>query len=251
MSNPLKNLNQVKKIKSSLIIDGHYRLGHNELKLLEKGDPCFVIEIYEEKENELVLIDSRLSEDGCAIVGSECRPSDVDSEKWKKTDIMYLFAAYQPKKNDHCYAYEMKHRIGFSEEIIFEMLHQCACTCFYCKQLYEKAYYSENIGSNSNVLNKLETHVGVVTENFDKETLLHNWIEPKKKDIISSTPQNFFEQKIITQQNETEKQLKILQDFYEGHATINGMNLIFDVRLYNNPNGTILKFIDGILQKAT
>lgn len=250
MNNPLKNLTLPKKIKYSNTEYGRYRLNHNEMKFLEKEDSYLLLDIFEICKDdgvefvEQLVIDSKMNDDDCAIVGSECRPNDVNKEKCKQTDFMYLFVAGQRNLDAYCYAYEMKHNIGNKEQTIFDMLEQCAHTCFFCGQLYEKANYSERLTRNNS---SLKYHVGVITEKFNKEFLLHNWIEPKKKNLCRTIPQNFLEQKLQTQQIETEKNLKILQDFYDGHAVINGRDLPFDVRLFDNQR-KVIRFINGILQ---
>ncbi len=251
MNNPLKNLTLPKKIKYSNTEYGRYRLNHNEMKFLEKEDSYLLLDIYEECKNnqvvfvEQVVIDSRMNDGDCAIVGSECRPNDINKDKCKQADLMYLFVANQQNMGAYCYAYEMKHCVGNSENVIFEMLDQCAFTCFFCKQLYEKSCYSEK--NINGIFSPLKYYVGVITEKFDKEVLLNNWIIPKQNSLFTTTPQNFFEQKLQTQQNETKKNLKILQNFYDGHAIINGMDIPFDVRFFDNQR-KIMRFVNGILQ---
>lgn len=247
MSNPLQKISRAKKIKHSNTEYGRFELKHNDLKIFGKEDSYLLLEVHEICKNEdvefheLVVIDSKLSNGDCAIVGSECKSNEV--EEMQKTDILYLFVSNQQNTENHCYAYEIKHRVGNSEKIIIEMIGQWADTCFFCKYLYELAYRGIEPPCSSN----LRCHVGVITESFEKNTLLNNWIEPKKQSLITTKPQNFFEQKLQAQQSETEKKLKILQDFYNGQAIINGTILPFDVRIFDNQR-KVLHFVDGILQ---
>jgi hypothetical protein len=239
MNNPLKKLSY-RKIKPSEIESGRFKVNHNDLRILDEDDSSLQLEVYEKKQDELVVIESSLNANECVLIGSECRPNDI--ENWKKSDIMYLFASTLPNSEDRCYAYEIKQHVGNSEETIFDMLEQCASTSFFAKQLYEKACYGESRQSN------LFTYVGVVTESFNRDELKHDWIEPRQRRLIPADVHDFVQQKMLTQQTEDEKKLLILQDFFDGFAVINGNKMLFDIRYFAEKRH-LMRFVHGVLQK--
>lgn len=236
MTNPLSNLNYSKLAPS----DNGFKICHNQPRFLDKDFSGCSVKIVEQNNEETVFLTSDLSDGECAIVGSECRPDGID-EGWKRTDIMYLFVS--SKTNEaRSYAYDMKLHVGKSENDIYRLIKQCSDTSRLCDSIYERACQKTPDYKEAPV----QMSVGVVTETYDEERL-DWWISKRSELPVSPTPSNFFEQKIQAQAQENSKYLKILQDFKNKKARINGTELPFDIRFFENKNAT-LNFIHGILQ---
>lgn len=223
----------------SNIKNGFYEIKKNQKYVRKYSDDNIDFKIVEIDNgvSEVIYIKSCLAPDEWYFIGNEYCLNLL--EKPKKVDLNYIFFS-DSTHTAISYSIDFKKTLG-GKDVILKLIQQWTCALLYANIIL-LALNDYKMGTS---------HVGVITENNDREYLKRT-IDALKKDIgpdgsVNPLMPAFLIDKNATQNIPNKRELKILEDFYDGKVYINNQCYNIDIRTMTNSTYT-LQFNSGVLQ---
>lgn len=170
---------------------------------LTKDDNELTFFLVEEQEEETLFITTKMQDEQCALIGSECC-NNYDCQK--AIDFFY-FHFFEKDDKARCYLYDLKKTVGTGIDVIKHLVAQWANSIRYTWSVL--AYYN---------VEKYDILLGFVTEKYDEDALkrIINDYEDQEKEFDSTNIPSFIVKKNKVSHRYEPGLCDILKHFLQG-----------------------------------
>lgn len=252
----LKLSKSYKEIFDSDIKDGVFYFegkSNTPIKLTEK-DKDFVFRFVEKSTNcdrssgtevqvpfeETLDVTVALTSGNIAVLGTQCCSHELDKSGVRATDLLYIFLSSENNPSKCCcHIYDLKRSFGGASKDVVRFYDQCISTAKYGLTIcYEVNSTEDGCGFYEPNLN-----FGVVTENYDEESLQHEINKLKVNPIDANSS---FGKKMLAQGRQNPKVVNILEQILNKKIRFNNTLYDLNVRIMGSKTHTMtMKFNDG------